>query len=576
MPVYRKQFAGQDISLGKVVGDAITYGPILGFSSTGTRFDGIQYIMEQENGVFPATDKEYLFYIDGMEEEGPIFGIKVFYQGNGKALIGYKFRKQAHDTVLPADWGSWPAGDTGYQIMDRANNSVYDGIDPNNISETDRWENGIIFWYADAIYSAMSFTEDELYGWTLGANIIGTHQIRDFDTCAYHLDTDQSPARYVIDDGGYIVVGPHGLWNTSALGEVNSAISVALALKGIGKDIDSFLDDIGETSPTPGGNYGHTPDIIGIPGLPSLGIMDSGMATMWAPNKAQVKALAAFLWSDDYHDNVIKNCNPIENIIQFGVVPFPLTSITGTARNVYVGNVDTEVQMDPLTQQYIQLDFGELSLGEEFNSSMDYEPNTTMLCYLPYVGTFPIASYEVYNCTLKLVYNVDLYSGDFTAFIYCIKGQLTSVLYEHSGNLMLQLPITGANYSQYYKNQARNFMGFLGGVASGNPVQSASALVDSAMSQNSVDVQRTGTYSGASAIMGNEKAYIIITLPKQHYPGNYYSKTEGMPLYLTRTLSDLKGFTKVESVIDNTVTATDTEKAEIEKLLKEGIILPYN
>lgn len=574
MAVYKKRFANQDIALGSVVGDAIRYNTILGFASTGTRFDAIKYIMEKENGTFPDNDKEYLFYIEGMEEYGPIFGIHIFYQQDGHALIGYKFRQQATGTVLPEDWGSWPTGTIGYNIMDRANNSVYKGIDPNNITEEDRWQNGILFWYADAIHNTLAYTEDERYGFTLGANIIGTRQIKDFDTCTYELDSEQSPPRYVITDANeYIVIGPHGYFNTSSIGQVNSAISVALALKGIGEDIDSFLEDTGEESQTPGGNYGHTPDIINIPGMPSLGIMDSGMATMWTPSPAEVRALASFLWSDDFYDNIIKNCNPIENIIQFGVVPFPLASIAGTAKHVYVGNVNTEQTMTPLTQQYIQLDFGNLELNEEFNSCMDYEPNTTMLCYLPFCGTFTIAAYEVYGASLKLVYNVDLYSGDFAAFLYCIKGQLTSVLYEHTGNLMLQLPITGANYSQYYKNQAHNFLGFIGNVAKGDVLGAATALVDSAMSQNSVDVQRTGSYSGAAAAMAGEQPYIIVTLPKQHYPGPYYQKTEGFPLYLTKTLSDLTGFTKVESVIDNTVAATDAEKAEIERLLKEGIIL---
>ena len=565
-----KKFLGQDIFMGSPVADAISIDNLLGWASTPTRFDAIEWIL-QNDGHFPTSDKEYLFYIEATSTEDPVFGIKVFYD-NGLAKIGYKFRMGATDTILVADWGSWPAGDTGYHIMDRSPLSSYKGIDPSNITAEDRWQNGLIFWFATGNGNA-AFTENELYGWTLGAGA-GVEQVENFDGCTYAWDPDATPPHYVITGGAqYSVIGPHGLWNTSAVGQVNNAISVALALKGLSYDLDTFLDDIGGPGGGTGGNYGATPDPIPIPGLPSIGIMDTGMATMWTPSTAEVQALADFLWSDDFFDNIIKNCNPIENIIQMGVVPFDTSSLAGVAKNVLVGNVDTEVSMTPLTAQYIQLDFEELSLTEEFTSAMDYEPNTTMLCYLPMVGVFKVAAYEVYGATLRLVYNVDLFSGDFACFLYCIKGPLTSVLYEHTGNLMLQMPITGANYNSYYKSLVKNGLGVITNAASGNWAGAAENLVDAAMSIDSVDVQRTGDYRGAQGALGMEIPFIIVTVPVQHYPGSEYQKTQGFPCYMTRKLKNLTGFTKVASVKDNTVSATDEEKREIERLLKEGVYL---
>ena len=86
------------------------------------------------------------------------------------------------------------------------------------------------------------------------------------------------------------------------------------------------------------------------------------------------------------------------------------------------------------------------------------------------------------------------------------------------------------------------------------------------------DIQRSGAYSGSASALTIRTPYIVVTRACQQKPANY-SKYIGYPSFITYKLSELSGFTSVENVIDNTVIATDAEKAEIESLLKEGVYL---
>ena len=88
----------------------------------------------------------------------------------------------------------------------------------------------------------------------------------------------------------------------------------------------------------------------------------------------------------------------------------------------------------------------------------------------------------------------------------------------------------------------------------------------------SLEVERTNGYTGSTTILGCEQPYIFLSQPIQVFD-SLYPSYEGYPSYLAYSLNELHGFTKVESLIDNTVSATDEEKREIEKLLKEGVIL---
>ena len=84
-------------------------------------------------------------------------------------------------------------------------------------------------------------------------------------------------------------------------------------------------------------------------------------------------------------------------------------------------------------------------------------------------------------------------------------------------------------------------------------------------------VQRSGAIGGAAGMLGTQTPYLIFTRPRQAVPENQ-SKYTGYPSFMTRQLSDLEGFTQIQSIHLEGIPCTANELAEIDALLKSGVI----
>lgn len=350
------------------------------------------------------------------------------------------------------------------------------------------------------------------------------------------------------------------------------------------KSISNFTDDTAVTGGGYGGNYGYRGNPFDFSSPLALNALDTGLITMFSPTKAQLRTLASFLWSDDFIDNVKKAwAEPMESIIQFGIVPIDLSSVReSSASQVYVGNVSiTGCQMYKLKKQVIPIDMGSIDVTLNWTNALDWEPFCQCTLYLPYIGFVPIKVNDVMKSTVQLKYFVDLLSGDCIAQIKCIRndslgqkwGHEPAVLYQHRGNCMINIPISANNYSAFYKTLtlgALNAMGSAFTMNGGGVESGVTGIVSGLL--DGPDIQRSGNYSGSVAGLMHPTPCLFIQKPIQHMPENY-EHFVGWPCYKKYRLGDLKGFTVVDSVIDNTVKATDREKILIEEALKEGIIL---
>lgn len=570
---------GQDIFVGGVNADTWEQHWTLPtraccYTATPSYFDGIQAVKEHNNGTLPTTDYTALWYDTDGYGDDPIFGISLTYNASGKFNLSYCFRVKSGDDII------W----TGLYHSHYYNDG-YNGVDPARITSEDRARQGIWFSYLSDGVQFMPNDEMFKYGYMLQHK--GLHELSGggfaYDSF-YTFEPDTASLEM-----GHDIYGDYFDWSGGAAyaeaidgygsGNFDGLGVYVLLSSALSTEIEDYTDDTAGPGGGDSGNYGYFSIKVGIPPLPQISIMDTGAATMWCPSPEQCKDLCDYLWTDDFIDNIKKvNADPLANIIQFGVVPLNLASLRDTAKEVKVGNVGTGVQMYPLTTEYIQVDLGTINPWEKWSTSMDYEPNSRASLYIPMVGILDMPMSELYNKGVNLVYNVDLLSGDFVAFVRItgMSGKLDSVLYHKTGNMMLSFPLSSGNYSNFFKTVAAGVAGVAAGAATGNPGVIASSLGEmagAAMSGgSSIQLNRTGNFSGVASALGCFEAYMILTQPEQHYPANY-NEFNGYPSYLPYKLSQLSGFTKVLEVIDNTVKATDEEKAEIESLLKEGIFI---
>lgn len=355
----------------------------------------------------------------------------------------------------------------------------------------------------------------------------------------------------------------------------NGIISKALYNELQGNKIPTLGDDPYSPGGTSGGGGGGgsfdgTSDPVSQPSLPNIQLGDLGLFTMYNPSISQLRSFGSYLWSDNFSIDDFKKifADPASAIIGMQMVPVHLTS--GAIKSVTIGNIDSGVLMTSLASQWATHDCGTITIPEYWGAYLDYQPYTQMQLYLPYIGVVTVGANDLLSHagkSLNLQYNVDALSGSCVATLKCG----SSVLYHWQGNCGLQIPYTSLTYG----NLLNSLVGIVGGgiqAATGNPIGGLMSAVTSGLNAFSEDIQKGGSISSAGGLMDIQVPYLIITRPSLCLPENQNTYI-GYPSWVTVTLSELTGYTKVEDIHLTNIPATEQEMTEIESLLKTGVIM---
>ncbi len=319
------------------------------------------------------------------------------------------------------------------------------------------------------------------------------------------------------------------------------------------------------------GTFSGTGDSIGIPSLPTLSAVDTGFITLFNPSIAQLQALANYMWTNPLFDPANWRkifADPMDAILGLSIVPVNVPS--GGTGNVTVGNISTGVAMTKATAQYVEVDCGTLDVAEYWGAYLDYAPFTKAEIYLPYCGTHPVSTDDVMNKSVHVVYHIDILSGACCAFVKC--GD--SVLYSFVGQCSCSIPITGNDWTNVI-NGALNIATSIGSmVATGGATAPLAVGSIASTSYNTIkpSVEKSGAMGGMGGMLGIQVPYLILTRPKQALPRSQ-NKYIGYPSFITKKLSDLQGYTEVESIRIANINATNDELNEINSLLRNGVVL---
>lgn len=355
----------------------------------------------------------------------------------------------------------------------------------------------------------------------------------------------------------------------------NTGIPAAIknALLDIAEQGDLPTDpyDPGGQSGTGGGTgtFGGTGDDIDIPPLPTLSAVDTGFITLFNPSAAQLKNLANYMWSSGFDLDTFKKifADPMDCVLGLSIVPVNVPN--GGGSTVSIGNISTGVSMTKAASQYVSVDCGSLNVEEFWGAYLDYDPYTKAEIYLPYIGTHPISVDDIMGKNVHVVYHVDVLSGACIAYVKC--GD--SVLYSFIGQCSSSIPITGNDWTNVI-NGVLSIAGAVGTmVATGGlsaPI-AAATIASTAVNSMKPSVEKSGSLSGTGGMLGIQTPYLILTRPQQALPANQNSFL-GYPSFITENLSDISGYTEIESVHLVGIGATEHELSEIENLLKSGVI----
>lgn len=353
-------------------------------------------------------------------------------------------------------------------------------------------------------------------------------------------------------------------------------------------------------------NYPENPDgdddsdpVPPNPDFP-VSVAQTGFVTMYAPTLQQLKDLASFMWSKNFLDVLLKlQQNPYEAILSIKTVKCEVS--TSGSDHIILGNVDTQITSAEIINQYQQIDCGSIQIDRYYGNFLDYNPYTAVKIYLPFIGYRELDVDEVMNSSLHLYYNIDLLTGSCVAVIQVTKSidgtNLNSVLYQFDGICSTEIPVTAADFTQILSAIIRGAAttaaavgitaatGGTGAPAGGALLGSAIAgdastaigttmMVNSAIDTVStkVNVQHGGSLSGSMGGLATKQPYVIITRVVAKNPTNYAS-LHGIPSNTYKTLSSLKGFTKMQDInIKSTIGSVD-ETEEIKQLLLDGVVI---
>lgn len=332
--------------------------------------------------------------------------------------------------------------------------------------------------------------------------------------------------------------------------------------------------DQGGTSGTGGGtgDFDGTGDDIQIPGLPSFSATDTGMISLYAPTVADLKALANYLWGslDITNWNRILT-DPLQAVLGLSIVP--VSAAKGSQKSVWVGNINTGVNMTQYATQYAEVDCGTLNVNEYWGGYLDYDPYTKAELYLPYIGARPIAVDDIMGKSVHVVYHVDILSGACVAYVE-VDG---TVLYNFIGQCSCSIPISGGDWTNVLNGvlQIASAVGMMvatEGASIPATIGAAGSAASGMVNAMRPNIEKSGAMSGMGGMMGVQTPYLILTRPRQCLPANQ-NRIEGYPSFITAQLGELTGFTMVHKIELFDIGATREEYAEIEQLLMEGVIL---
>lgn len=195
------------------------------------------------------------------------------------------------------------------------------------------------------------------------------------------------------------------------------------------------------------------------------------------------------------------------------------------------GRYDFGEQAPYVKEHTIIIDCGSVEIPEQNQSLLDYSPFSRLTIYLPFIGFQELDDKLVVGHTLKVQYVVDVLSGRCLAQLFVDRTDLQSCFAEYGGTIAADEIFGTDNGYNYY-----------------------------------------GAYELMTTMqLGELSCYVLIhtKIPLEGDIVNY----KGLPTNEIVRVGDVTGFVKYSSIHVDGMTATDSEKSEIESLLMSGIFV---
>ena len=316
-----------------------------------------------------------------------------------------------------------------------------------------------------------------------------------------------------------------------------------------------------------------------------------------------IYAINKIIGAGDSIFNVLRAyTNANEYLVTLIVYPFDVRSCFNASRNTTTVTIGGQLPVDVGSTQFDSSAYilkgyigiykigTDLTFTRKYNDARDFEPYTRIKLFLPYYGYVDLDTSEVYNMTLEIFYDIDFYSGGLHVTLW---DKTSNKIYkQYDGKIGYSIPLSQTNSSERARATLNTAVSGIasalalgigvasGGVGGATALASGVGLLGSSLTNLSNASTKhssvTGYGENGIGLMSPSYAYIVyerVKTPKD-FDMDKYAHLHGKPLMNTRTLSTLKGYTRVgANDLKGFALATDEEKSMLKEKLTSGIIL---
>lgn len=337
-----------------------------------------------------------------------------------------------------------------------------------------------------------------------------THATANIDNVTEYVKGEPLNIIVTAEDGYYFSVAP--VFKYSLNGEL---VSDSLTGDGTEKPKVFTKSYTGEET----ANFSNTATVGGLYGeaiiIPTVDISTMyGIIKAYAPTAEQLKSIGEVRYVSMPTGEVLDLGQYITSLRKL-FIDIPVTT---TPEAVKLGGKATGVECLPLATDKITINCGSVAIAETYNNVVDYT-NTTIDLYLPFIGFRPITTSKIMGRTLNIKYVVNVLTGDGVCCVYANE----TLIETFNCNLSFEVP---------YKLN--------------NEFYSSTLNID-------------------SSYLYGFTPFVLIRTTQSITKPKYADSKEGL-------LNSFNGFV-VCTRVDNTLSISDKEKDEINRLLTSGVYI---
>lgn len=337
-----------------------------------------------------------------------------------------------------------------------------------------------------------------------------THATANIDSTTEYVKGQPLEIVVTAEEGYYFSVAP--VFKYSVNGEL---VSDSLTGDGTEKPTVFTKSYTGEET----ANFSNTATVGGLYGeaiiIPTVDISTMyGIIKAYAPTADQLKAIGDVRYVALATGEVLDLGQYITSLRKL-FIDIPVTT---TPEPVKLGGKSTGVSCLPLATDKITINCGSVAIAETYNNVVDYT-NTTIDLYLPFIGFRPLTTSKIMGRTLNIKYVVNVLTGDGVCCVYANE----TLIETFNCNLSFEVP---------YKLN--------------NEFYSSTLNID-------------------SSYLYGFTPFVLIRTTQSITKPKYADSKEGL-------LNSFSGFV-VCTRVDNTLSISDKEKDEINRLLTSGVYI---